>query len=73
MRPFSLVVSVLAMFVMTGVQHGGTPGVPRRGRLCQLGTHHKSMPLRHPNSKEQKCKQVFQSKFELNPDRLCLT
>lgn len=79
MEPITLVVSVLAMFVMMGVQHGGTPGVPRHASLrnptnhwCKrlrgssLGDHHGSTTPRHHNSKAHKCYQVFQSKFTIN-------
>lgn len=81
MAPMTLVVSVLAIFVMMGVQHGGTPGVPRQASLrnppnqwCKrprggsLGAHHGPVPLRHLYSKAHKCYQVFQSKFTI-----CLT
>lgn len=79
MEPITLVVSVLAMFVMMGVQHGGTPGVPhhvslrnpsnhwcKRLRGSSLGDHHGPTTPRHHNSKAHKCYQVFQSKFTIN-------
>ncbi|XP_068069565.2 roundabout homolog 1 isoform X10 [Danio rerio] len=69
-----LVVSILAMLVMMGVQHGGTPGVPRHASLrnqpnqwCKrphgsflVGAHHRPTQQRHHNSKKHKCFQDFQ-------------
>ncbi|CAM4555829.1 unnamed protein product [Leuciscus chuanchicus] len=77
MAPMTLVVSVLAIFVMMGVQHGGTPGVPgqaslrnppnqwcKRPRGGSLGAHHGPVPPRHLFSKAHKCYQVFQNLYE---------